>query len=177
MVKNNPNSLRGSASTMSLRAHAPDHSLRIADLEAQIAALKVQAEANSQRLPGSEGLTYRDYNGKDRTRYIPPFEADEPETSLFQKYNESMGVPRNSSLITKGLAGPGTDHTLKVPEAYTQPFCDFLTENPTVFHTVDYFERKLEKAGFTKVCNRPPLLPPSRELISYALALRTRRLA
>lgn len=40
---------------------------------------------------------------------------------------------------------------LKSPEAYTQPFCDFLTENPTVWHAVDYFEKKLETAGFSKV--------------------------
>jgi hypothetical protein len=156
MVKNNPNSLRGSVSSMSLRpstipSRNPDPSFRIADLEAQIAALKAQAEENLRRLPGSEGLTHCDDNGQERTRYISPCEADEPETSLFQKYNESMGLPQSSSLITKGLAGPGTDSTLRAPEAYTQPFCDFLTENPTVFHAVDYFERKLGKAGFTKV--------------------------
>jgi hypothetical protein len=40
---------------------------------------------------------------------------------------------------------------LKSPKEYTQPFCEFLTENPTVFHAVDYFEKKLEKAGFKKV--------------------------
>jgi hypothetical protein len=43
--------------------------------------------------------------------------------------------------------------SLKSPEEYTQPLCDFLTENPTVFHAVDYFEKRLEKAGYTKVCS------------------------
>lgn len=37
------------------------------------------------------------------------------------------------------------------PEAFTQAFCDFLTENPTVFHAVEYFEKKLQDAGFTEV--------------------------
>jgi hypothetical protein len=37
------------------------------------------------------------------------------------------------------------------PEAYTKPFTDFLQENPTVFHTVDYFEKKLGKLGYKKV--------------------------
>lgn len=37
------------------------------------------------------------------------------------------------------------------PEEYTKPFCDFLTENPTVFHSVDYFKTKLEANGFQKV--------------------------
>lgn len=37
------------------------------------------------------------------------------------------------------------------PEAFTKPFCDFLQENPTIFHTVDYFEGKLKQLGFTQV--------------------------
>lgn len=40
------------------------------------------------------------------------------------------------------------------PEAFTKPFCDFLTENPTVFHAVDYFKKKLDYAGFTEVRRR-----------------------
>jgi aminopeptidase I len=78
--------------------------------------------------------------------------SEEPKQSLFEKYNETLlgehQKPKRS-LITKGLVREG--NALKTPEAYTQPFCDFLTENPTVWHAVDYFERKLEKAGFKKV--------------------------
>jgi hypothetical protein len=40
---------------------------------------------------------------------------------------------------------------LKEPEEYVKPFTDFLTENPTVFHAVDYFAHKLTGAGYTKV--------------------------
>jgi hypothetical protein len=40
---------------------------------------------------------------------------------------------------------------IQCPEEYTEPFCEFLTENPTVFHAVDYFEKGLEENGFTKV--------------------------
>jgi hypothetical protein len=43
------------------------------------------------------------------------------------------------------------DYAIKNPEAYTRPFCEFLTENPTVFHAVAYFEEKLSQAGFKKV--------------------------
>jgi hypothetical protein len=46
---------------------------------------------------------------------------------------------------------PKVDHAFKSPAAYTQPFCEFLTENPTVFHVVAYFEDKLSEAGFKKV--------------------------
>jgi hypothetical protein len=79
-------------------------------------------------------------------------DEDTPEKSLFEKYNESLREQHNKpkrSLITKGLVREGS--ALKSPEAYTQPFCDFLTENPTVWHAVSYFETKLEKAGFKKV--------------------------
>lgn len=37
------------------------------------------------------------------------------------------------------------------PEEYTRPFCDFLQENPTIFHAVDYFKAKLAKHGFQEV--------------------------
>jgi hypothetical protein len=83
-----------------------------------------------------------------------PANKETPEKSLFEKYNESLQEQHNKpkgSLITKGLVREG--NALKSPEAYTQPFCDFLTENPTVWHAVAYFEKKLEKAGFKKVCH------------------------
>ncbi|KAF9764893.1 hypothetical protein IL306_002708 [Fusarium sp. DS 682] len=37
------------------------------------------------------------------------------------------------------------------PECFTKPFCDFLTENPTIFHTVDYFEKKLKELGYEQI--------------------------
>ena len=37
------------------------------------------------------------------------------------------------------------------PEAFTKPFCDFLQENPTIFHAVDYFKTKLAHAGYKEV--------------------------
>lgn len=46
------------------------------------------------------------------------------------------------------------EHALKSPAEYTKPFTDFLTENPTVWHAVSYFEDKLQKAGFTKLSER-----------------------
>ena len=42
----------------------------------------------------------------------------------------------------------------KPAASYTQPFLDFINENPTVFHTVTYFEDKLEKEGFVKLNER-----------------------
>ncbi|KAL8648969.1 MAG: hypothetical protein Q9226_005773 [Calogaya cf. arnoldii] len=39
-------------------------------------------------------------------------------------------------------------------ESYTQPFLDFITENPTVFHAVDAVARRLESNGFTELSSR-----------------------
>jgi len=36
-------------------------------------------------------------------------------------------------------------------EAFTRPFCEFLTEHPTVFHAVAHFKEKLEKASYAEV--------------------------
>lgn len=40
------------------------------------------------------------------------------------------------------------------PKAYCKPFCDFLTENPTVFHAVSAIASDYELAGFTKLSER-----------------------
>ncbi|KAM0744043.1 hypothetical protein ACQRIT_001357 [Beauveria bassiana] len=40
------------------------------------------------------------------------------------------------------------------PEAFTKPFCDFLRENPTVFHTVEYCKTKLHSAGYKELPSR-----------------------
>jgi aminopeptidase I len=246
MVKNGPNSLRnttstlslrGSTSTQSLRASAHEYAARqrIAELEAQVAALEARESAKQPQpcraVPKSKGpFTFSDYNlpepaerfagewtpqeeaekvevlwqkqiedamwegrlddlsegmkdtvkqsvrremenkveERSLTKEYPMeqlgFDAVTPEGvqhtveegrkkkiedwSLFEKFNETLLQKPKGSLITKGLVNEG--NVLKSPQAYTQPFCDFLTENPTVWHAVDYFENKLKKAGFKK---------------------------
>ncbi|EGS17213.1 aminopeptidase-like protein [Thermochaetoides thermophila DSM 1495] len=37
------------------------------------------------------------------------------------------------------------------PEHFTQPYLDFMTHNPTVFHVVDYCKQKLLKAGYVEL--------------------------
>ena len=39
-------------------------------------------------------------------------------------------------------------------ESYAKPFCDFLTDNPTVFHAVDSMAQGLKHYGFTKLSER-----------------------
>ncbi|KAF4555154.1 Aminopeptidase I zinc metalloprotease (M18)-like protein [Elsinoe fawcettii] len=40
------------------------------------------------------------------------------------------------------------------PAAYAQPFCDYLTDNPTIFHAVDAVAKDLEDNGFKKLSER-----------------------
>jgi len=42
----------------------------------------------------------------------------------------------------------------KGPEAYTKPFCDFLTKNPTVFHAAAAFASQLSDKGFKELSER-----------------------
>ena len=37
---------------------------------------------------------------------------------------------------------------------YCKPFCDFISNNPTIFHAVDYFSNQLKAAGFKKLSER-----------------------
>lgn len=82
----------------------------------------------------------------------------------YDEYNQRSSTARRqngstTSLITKGLEREMKEqNALKSPEAYTQPFCDFLTKNPTIWHTVQYFEKKLDAAGFKKVYFFPSFL-------------------
>ncbi|TVY13395.1 Vacuolar aminopeptidase 1 [Lachnellula arida] len=112
--------------------------------------------------PPTLGATRSNGNGSNANNVSREME----QLSLFEQYNESakrfrqtmkertsmMQLQPPSSLITKGLLG--VDNALKIPEAYTQPFCDFLTDNPTVFHAVSHFETKLKNAGFKKLSER-----------------------
>jgi len=53
--------------------------------------------------------------------------------------------------VPKGTAKPAKDI---VPAEYTQPFLDFINDNPTIFHAVDYFSKRLERNGFVKLSER-----------------------
>ncbi|KAB8360607.1 hypothetical protein FH972_024345 [Carpinus fangiana] len=49
---------------------------------------------------------------------------------------------------------PARPRTLKKPIDYAQPFCDFLSSNPTVFHAVSAISKSLLSAGFTQLSER-----------------------
>ncbi|KAI1178407.1 aminopeptidase-like protein [Nemania sp. FL0916] len=37
------------------------------------------------------------------------------------------------------------------PEVFTEPFCAFLRDNPTIFHAVDYFKAKMTSLGYKEL--------------------------
>ncbi|EEH05463.1 aspartyl aminopeptidase [Histoplasma capsulatum G186AR] len=48
----------------------------------------------------------------------------------------------------------GPKPSLASPESYAQPFCDFMTNNPTSFHAVASFCAQLQQHGFTRLSER-----------------------
>jgi hypothetical protein len=77
---------------------------------------------------------------------------DEYQRSLFENFTQRLSLEERLQALLDNAQAFRQPCAVKEPADYTQPFVDFLTENPTVFHAVDYFERKLEDAGFKKVC-------------------------
>ncbi|KAM3430240.1 hypothetical protein NHJ13734_007835 [Beauveria thailandica] len=59
-----------------------------------------------------------------------------------------------SSALQQPAAAAAPPHLEYTPEQFTQPFCDFMTENPTPFHVVDYCKVKLHEASFQELPSR-----------------------
>ncbi|KAF7885242.1 hypothetical protein EAF00_011060 [Botryotinia globosa] len=74
--------------------------------------------------------------------------------TLFEAFHSPKDslIPRN--LDTKAPSAAKHATILKDPEEYAEPFINFMTENPTVWHAIQYWENKLEDAGFAKLSPR-----------------------
>ncbi|KAM3083623.1 vacuolar aminopeptidase 1, variant 2 [Clarireedia jacksonii] len=85
----------------------------------------------------------------------PSSEKDADSTSggrtLFERYNETVQAP-GKSLIGNGLKKD--DYAIKDVDDYAEPFINFMTENPTIWHAIAYWENKLEKAGYKRLSER-----------------------
>ena len=73
---------------------------------------------------------------------------------------QTPGVDRNmKSVQTAGSSkhqpkqNPTKSSHVK-PEAYTQPFLSFMSNNPTIFHAVSHVGKRLESNGFTNLSER-----------------------
>lgn len=49
---------------------------------------------------------------------------------------------------------PCLDAAAFSPDSFAQPYCDFMTSNPTIFHAVHAFSKQLEDHGYTYVSER-----------------------
>lgn len=60
-----------------------------------------------------------------------------------------------NSLVLQLTDDPNACSTCAVmeskPEAFTEPFCAFLRDCPTIFHAVDYFKTKMTSLGYKEV--------------------------
>ena len=81
---------------------------------------------------------------------------------LYRSFNQSLqsltsttGVedrpPTNTSQTVESAEPTHTDIDVG---SYASPFVSFISDNPTVFHAVAYFAKKLEFYGFTKLSER-----------------------
>ncbi|KAK6375863.1 vacuolar aminopeptidase 1 [Exophiala oligosperma] len=53
-----------------------------------------------------------------------------------------------------GEYSPPSSQRYFSPEKYTQPYLDFMTNNPTVFHAVEALTKRLEEAGYRYLSER-----------------------
>lgn len=67
-----------------------------------------------------------------------------PETLHFNYQPPTTAPPAHPSV------NPATIN----PEDYSQSYCDFMTENPTIFHAVDSFAKQLEGKGYRFLSER-----------------------
>jgi aminopeptidase I len=70
------------------------------------------------------------------------------------------GLPAMTNTVV-GASSPQEDKAARFKQAtrenaekYTKPFCDFLTDNPTVFHCVDAVKTQLKEAGWKELSER-----------------------
>ncbi|KAF2841528.1 hypothetical protein M501DRAFT_1000776 [Patellaria atrata CBS 101060] len=104
----------------------------------------------------------------DPTTYTPyTVEGREAAWSPSQWERNRPEFPNNEQMVVERVIPPPLPPKEKLEEppvvaeppkskifdagAYTKPFCDFLTENPTVFHAVDAVGKDLKKHGFKKL--------------------------
>jgi aminopeptidase I len=74
------------------------------------------------------------------------------------KVSDELAEARHSSQQRPGQRQPSTAAKVTTkefaPEAYTQPFIDFISKNPTIYHAVDHFGKQLEAHGYKKLTER-----------------------
>ncbi|KAF6798137.1 vacuolar aminopeptidase 1 (aminopeptidase I zinc metalloprotease) [Colletotrichum sojae] len=141
MTKHTPDSLRSRVSAMSLRMQAMEAAEALSRSQSPVPSLAASMTINNT-IPASKPFLLADMDGR------PPASNPVCESCWNAlRYSEVKQTVRASSAAACRLCAVAAGK----PEAYTKPFVDFLTENPTIFHAVAYFKTKLAAAGFTEL--------------------------
>lgn len=83
-----------------------------------------------------------------------------PHTIRYSESLQSIRHPgtdlrvRDETVFTHRPVSSETRTRSRDPLDYAKPFCDFLTDNPTVFHAVDAIDSQLKGEGFKKLDER-----------------------
>ncbi|KAK2756495.1 hypothetical protein FQN54_005388 [Arachnomyces sp. PD_36] len=80
---------------------------------------------------------------------VSTLHLSESQTERQWKPAEPAQVKRNEQAETSTSTSKKTN-----PAAYAQPFCKFMTSNPTVFHAVSSFGSQLEDHGYIRLSER-----------------------
>ena len=88
------------------------------------------------------------------TRTLEPELTSEARISALEK--KARGPPCLEQRTEEMERSRMTKEIRDIAARYAQPFCDFLTENPTVFHAVEYVKEQLKNAGWEELSEREP---------------------
>lgn len=115
-----------------------NHSANDETRRAQAAAAQIQSYKLLLATPGVPESTRKYFENAIRKA-----EGEEP-----QQKKEATKKEANMSAYEKEIS---KNKVAAFAASYTKSFCSFMTDNPTVFHTVDAIAKRLTDSGFTKV--------------------------
>ncbi|GJC87872.1 vacuolar aminopeptidase 1 [Colletotrichum liriopes] len=145
MTKHTPDSLRTRVSSLSLRLQAMETAEALSRSQSPVPSVLASSTLpsyGSGTAPASKPFLLADMHGRS------PAENPVCESCWNTlRYSEVRQTTRAAHPSACKLCAV----TAGKPEAYTKPFVDFLSENPTIFHAVSYFKDKLAAAGFTEL--------------------------
>ncbi|TQN67305.1 Vacuolar aminopeptidase 1 [Colletotrichum shisoi] len=144
MTKHTPDSLRSRVSSLSLRLQAMEtaEALSRSQSPAPSMSAPISMPSSSAPVTASKPFLLADMNGRSPAQN-PVCESCWNSLRYSEVKQTTRAAHPSACKLCAVAAGK--------PEAYTQPFVDFLSENPTIFHAVSYFKDKLAAAGFTEL--------------------------
>ncbi|KAJ0165198.1 Vacuolar aminopeptidase 1 [Colletotrichum tanaceti] len=144
MTKHTPDSLRSRVSSLSLRLQAMENAEALSRSQSPAPSMSASISMPSSSAPvtASKPFLLADMNGRSPAQN-PVCESCWNSLRYSEVKQTTLAAHPSACKLCAVAAGK--------PEAYTQPFVDFLSENPTIFHAVSYFKDKLAAAGFTEL--------------------------